>query len=69
MRLKAVQSKEKRLKEAKGHDKLLREIAAFLEMLKNHARLEVRELFPMIAANEKCMALLKQYAADVPSGQ
>ena len=69
MRVKAVRTAEKRLKESKDRDKVLREIADFLEMLKNHARIEVRELFPMIDADEKCMALLKQYAADVPSGK
>ncbi len=68
MRLKALRTSEKRLQEEKDRDKILREISNFLETLKDHARIEVRELFPMIDANKKCMALLKQYAVDVPSG-
>ena len=64
-RLKAIQAIEKRLKEKNRSDEALKKIGDFLEDIKNHARQEVTELFPLIDKNEKCVALLKEYAATL----
>ncbi len=64
-RLKSIQAMEKRLKSKNRSDDALQEIGAFLEDIKNHARQEVTELFPLIDENEKCVALLKEYAAEL----
>lgn len=66
--LKAIQTSQIHLKEGKDLEKLLREIVDFMDILKRHARLEVEELFPMIDANENCLALIKKYADEVKSG-
>lgn len=64
-RLKAIQAMEKRVKEEKARDAALKKIGDFLTALKNHARREVTELFPLINENEQCMALLKEYVAQM----
>ena len=64
-RLKAILSVEKRLDDAKGRKSLLEKIGDFFNDLKDHARREITELFPLIDANRQCMALLKQYADEV----
>ena len=64
-RLKSIQAMEKRLKEKNWSDDALQKIGDFLEDIKNHARKEVTELFPLIDENEKCVALLKEYAAEL----
>jgi iron-sulfur cluster repair protein YtfE (RIC family) len=62
-RLKTILALEKRLKEEKRREKMLEKIGHFLDDLKDHARREIQELFPVMDANESCMALLEEYAA------
>ena len=64
-RLKAIQAMEKRVREDDARDAALKKIGDFLTDLKNHARREATELFPLINENEQCMALLKTYAAQM----
>lgn len=64
-RLKSIQAMEKRLKSKNRSDEALKIIGDFLEDIKNHARKEVTELFPLIDENEQCVALLKEYAAEL----
>jgi iron-sulfur cluster repair protein YtfE (RIC family) len=60
--LKTILALEKHIKEESGRQKILSKTGKFIEDLKNHARVEMTELFPMIDASGKCMALLNEYA-------
>jgi hemerythrin-like domain-containing protein len=66
-RLKAIQAVEKRVEKGKDREVLLDKLGNFFDALKDHARREITELFPMIDANPKCMALLKRYEKEVKS--
>jgi iron-sulfur cluster repair protein YtfE (RIC family) len=66
-RLKAIQAVEKRMDEPKDRKVLLEKLSIFFEDLKDHARREITELFPLMDANRQCTALLKQYADEVKS--
>ena len=66
-RLKLVLAMGKNLREEKDREVALKKIGVFFEHLKNHARQEITELFPLINANEQCVALLKQYATKMKS--
>lgn len=64
-RLKFVLAMEKSLKDKKNRAAALKKIGVFFEHLKNHARQEITELFPLINENEQCLALLQQYATKM----
>jgi hemerythrin-like domain-containing protein len=66
-RLKAIQAVEKRVGKTKGREELLEKIGNYFDDLKDHARREITDLFPIIDANPKCMALFEQYAAEIKS--
>jgi hemerythrin-like domain-containing protein len=66
-RLKAIQAVENRVGKEKGRETLLEKIGIFFDDLKDHARREITELFPLIDANPRCTALLKQYAEEMKS--
>jgi len=66
-RLKAIQAVEKRVDEEMRKTALMEKIGNFFDDLKDHARREIIELFPLIDANARCTALLKQYIQEVQS--
>lgn len=66
-RLKAIQAVEKRVGKTKAREELLEKMGSFFDDLKDHARREIIELFPLIDANARCTALLKQYIQEVQS--
>ncbi len=66
-RLKAIQSVERRLDTTGGRETLLEKLGDFFDDLKDHARREITELFPLIHANRQSTALLKQYAEEIKS--
>ncbi len=66
-RLKTVLAAGKRVQQGKDAALAFQKIGAFFEVLKNHARLEITELFPLIDKNKNCTALLKRYAHEVKS--
>lgn len=66
-RVKAILAVEKRLDDEKRRTSLMEQIGNFFDDLKDHARREIIELFPLIDANARCTALLKQYIQEVQS--
>lgn len=66
-RLKTVLTAGKRVQQGRDADTALKKIEDFFALLKNHARLEITELFPLIDANKRCKSLLKQYAHETKS--
>lgn len=68
--LEALKSEIRNLRENKAPltDEPIDKIKLFFDSLKNHAKREMTDLYPMIDANSKCKALLEIYAKEMTDG-